>query len=277
MADLWGCLKMPKHDPIDTVQVNFLKQLLGVQTQTTNIGVFLETGEIPLSKHAKKLCIKNWARIRRNKGNNLIQISLENSENEKLPWFEKIREELFSVGLGNLFMSAKDTTNHIEQIYFQRKSDIFHQTAFGKIRENKSKLRTYSLFKTEIGFEKYLFEITSIQERIALSKFRLSNHTLMIEKGRHLKLERNRRVCPFCPGEIEDELHFLISCKNFKAHRANLLNYTNNVLVGFAHLNRQQKMIKLLTDPRIIRTTATYLNKTLELRQFLLKHYKNNL
>ncbi len=277
MADLWGCLKMPKNDPIDTVQVNFLKQLLGVQTQTTNIGVLLETGEIPLSNHAKKLCVKNWARIRRNKGNNLIQISLENSENEKLMWFEKIREELFSVGLGNLFMSAKCTTNHIEQTYFQRKSDIFHQAAFEKIRENKSKLRTYSLFKTEIGFEKYLTEITSVQERIALSKFRLSNHTLMIEKGRHLKLERNKRVCPFCPGKIEDELHFLIGCKNFKTHRATLLNHTNNVLVGFAHLNHEQKMIKLLTDPRIIRTTATYLNKTLELRQFLLKRHKNNL
>ena len=84
MADLWGCLKTPKNDPIDTMQIKFLKQLLGVQTQTTNIGVFLETGELPLSIFAKKISIKNWARIMRNKANKLTQISTEYSENEKL-------------------------------------------------------------------------------------------------------------------------------------------------------------------------------------------------
>ena len=132
------------------------------------------------------------------------------------------------------------------------------------------------MFKTEIGYEKYLTEITSVQERIAFSKFRLSNHTLMIEKGRHLKLERNQRICPFCPEHVEDELHFLINCKNFMTQRETLINHAKNVLVGFAHINNEQKMIKLLTDPQIIRTTATYLKKNLELRQFLINRHKNN-
>ena len=95
MADLWGCLKMPKNDPIDTIQMKFLKQLLGVQTQTTNIGVLLETGELPLSNFAKKHSIKNWTRIMRNKANKLTQISLENSENEKITWFEQIKKNYF--------------------------------------------------------------------------------------------------------------------------------------------------------------------------------------
>ena len=232
MADLWGCLKMPKNDPIETVQMNFLKQLLGVQVQTSNIGVLLETGEITLSNHAKKLCIKNWTRIMRNKGNNLIQISLENAIHERLIWLERIREELFSVGLGDLFMSVKVTTNHLEHTYFQRLTDIFHQSAFEKIRENRSKLRTYSLLKRDIGYEKYLTEVTSVQDRIALTKFRLSNHVLMIEKGRHLKLERNERFCPFCPKYVEDEIHFLLVFKNFNPHRESLLKHANNVLGG---------------------------------------------
>ena len=147
MADLWGCLKMPKNDPIDALQIKFLKQLLGVQTQTTNIGIFLETGELPLSIFAKKNCIKNWTRIMRNKANKLIKVTVENSEKEKLLWFEKIKDELFSIGLGDFFMSVKDTTDHTEQIYFQRKSDIFHQNAFGKITEESRKLRTYALLK----------------------------------------------------------------------------------------------------------------------------------
>ena len=58
-----------------------------------------------------------------------------------------------------------------------------------------------------------------IKDRIALTKLRLSNHKLMIEKGRHLKLDRNRRFCPFCPNEVEDEIHFMITCKNYTGDR----------------------------------------------------------
>ena len=52
-------------------------------------------------------------------------MSFESSENEKLLWYEEIRKELFSVGLGDLFVSVKFTTDNIDQIYFQRKTDIF--------------------------------------------------------------------------------------------------------------------------------------------------------
>ena len=120
MTDLWGCLKMPKNDPIDALQIKFLNQLLGVQTQTTNIGVLLETGELPLSIFAKKNSIKNWTRIIRNKANKLTQVSVENAGIDRLVWFEKIKDELFSIGLGEVFMSVKDTSNHTEQIYFRR-------------------------------------------------------------------------------------------------------------------------------------------------------------
>ena len=276
MADLWGCLKMPKNDPIDTIQIKFLKQLLGVQTQTTNIGVLLETGELPLSIFAKKICIKNWARIMRNKANKLTQISVGNSDTEKLMWFEHIKGELFSIGLGDLFTSVKATTDHTEQIFFQRKSDIFHQNAFEKISENSSKLRTYSLLKTEIGFENYLSEITSIEDRTALTKLRLSNHTLMIEKMRHIKPkpEVHERRCPFCPELVENEKHFLVVCKNFNAHRIPLFSHGNSVLEGFEHLSDEQKFIKLTSDPRTMKATASYLRKAFEAREFILKPHK---
>ena len=276
MADFWGCLKMPKNDPIGTIQMKFLKQLLGVQTQTTNIGVLLETGEIPLSIFAKKLSIKNWTRIMRKQANQLVQISLENSEKDKTVWFKEIKTELSSIGLGHLLTSVRTTTVHTDQIYFQRKTDIFYQNAFSKINENGSKLRTYGLLKTEIGFEKYLSDVTSIQDRTALTKFRLSNHPLMIEKMRHLnpKPEVHERLCPFCPEQVEDELHFLVNCQNFTVHRETLFNHSNSVLVGFEHLNNAQKFIRLASDPRILKTTANYLRKTFEVREFLIKPHK---
>ena len=85
-----------------------------------------------------------------------------------------------------------------------------------KIKDEDSKLRTYALFKTTPGFEKYLDEITNIKERTALTKFRMSNSVLMIEKGRHQNIDKNLRFCPFCIDKVEDEKHFLLECPTYK-------------------------------------------------------------
>ena len=53
------------------------------------------------------------------------------------------------------------------------------------MREKSSKLRTYALFKTEPGIEKYLIEINNVSVRQKLTKFRLSNHKLAMETGKH--------------------------------------------------------------------------------------------
>ena len=71
-SDFWGILKINKKDPgellpkqnlIDVVHMKFLNQLLGVQTQTHNVGVLLENGRVPLMAYSLKHCIKNWNRI----------------------------------------------------------------------------------------------------------------------------------------------------------------------------------------------------------------------
>ena len=77
--------------------------------------------------------------------------------------------------------------------------------------------------KKEIGFETYLNEIHNITIRKTLTKFRLSNHHLKIETGRYNKNKKRpdteeqngiptERACPFCPNQIESEIHFLIQC-----------------------------------------------------------------
>ena len=43
-SDLWGCLKLPKTDPIETVYLKFRKDLLGFQMRTANAGVLPELG-----------------------------------------------------------------------------------------------------------------------------------------------------------------------------------------------------------------------------------------
>ena len=64
-SDFWGCLKQPKNNPIEKVHLRFCKDLLGVQKQTVNLGVYLELGRTPLNISGDKLCVKNWERIAR--------------------------------------------------------------------------------------------------------------------------------------------------------------------------------------------------------------------
>ena len=63
-----------------------------------------------------------------------------------------------------------------------------------------------------------------MSDRIALTKLRLSDHTLAIEKGRHNSINASDRTCPFCPEQVEDETHFLVKCPIYDCLRKNLLD-----------------------------------------------------
>ena len=62
----------------------------------------------------------------------------------------------------------------------------------------------------------YLTTVTDPNLRKALTMYRLSEHSLAIEKGRRRQiwLSREDRLCAHCPqNEVETELHFLTSCQ----------------------------------------------------------------
>ena len=173
-----------KNDPIGCFQLRFLKELLGVQLNTTNTSVLLETGELPLAILAKKICIKNWTRIKLGKANKPLIDSEQDSGIENLPGSDLIKTEFLSIGLGGLFYNCITTKSNIAQAYLQRKLDIFYQNSFSTLNDSSSKLRTYGKVKTQRGFESYL-NLLPVNDRTALTKLRLSNHQLMIEKMRH--------------------------------------------------------------------------------------------
>ena len=56
---------------------------------------------------------------------------------------------------------------------------------------------------------------------MSMTKFRLSNHQLMIEKGRHISMNKKDRICPICKDKdiIEDEIHFILLCPLYSQER----------------------------------------------------------
>ena len=140
MSDYWGCFKLPGNNPIEKIQNSFLKQLLGVQTQTTTTGILLETGNVPLSLYAQKACIKNWGRIAiKNKCNSSVQISYKNSLRLCLVWPNRILTCLSSIGMQNIFLHGNISPRSTENLFFARSVDIFHQNSFAELnRENSN-------------------------------------------------------------------------------------------------------------------------------------------
>ena len=274
-SDYWGCLKLPHNNPIENLYMKFCKDLLGVQKQTTNAGVLLELGKSPLCIQAKKLCIKNWERIAVHKKANLVlEISYEWAEITNVSWALKVKNYLEKIGFLDNFLT-KQPQILVHKKILCRELDMFHQSEFYNIEQETAKLRTYSMIKTKIGMEEYLTNIYNITDRISMSKFRLSNHRLMIEVGRHKKIDRQYRKCPFCLNEVEDEIHFLTTCPVYSTCRNSLLMELS-IPIGLLITEKQRLFQFLMTDKYAVRLTAKFITNAMLIREFLLLKYRNN-
>ena len=100
-------------------------------------------------------------------------------------------------------------TSHIKQNI--RKALTAHQL---KLIATNRKLNFYASFRKDTRKTGCLGVINNPHHRIAINKFRLGNHKLRIETGRHtiLKIPLNLRICSFChSNEVENEIHFIFS------------------------------------------------------------------
>ena len=269
VSDFWGCLELPKSNPIENLHMMMCKQLLGVQKQTTNIGVLLELGRTPMAFDAIKAAIKNWERIKRGQANAILLESYKNSIVENLPWINGIKSVLEKNGM--LCFYLNDYAMKPPFIYkrlFERISDTFLQNSLATINNTRSKMRTYAIFKKDFGLEMYLSEVKNFDVRRQATKFRLSNHRLTIEVGRHIGIKNeNERFCHFCPEKEENDFHFLFECDLYKYQRKNLIDPITNMYPGFIHLTNTLKIEYLMADMDY--NLCKYIANCFELRAFL--------
>jgi hypothetical protein len=81
-----------------------------------------------------------------------------------------------------------------------------------------------------------------------LSKLRISNHNLEIERGRHRGLQAKERICKLCLKEVEDEIHFLLKCEALQNVRTPFIDLINNNNYNFKHLDIREKVIWLMSN-----------------------------
>ena len=168
-----------------------------------------------------------------------------------------MKEYLATNDLDNLPPNANGKP-FIYKKLFDILSEKFQVDTLSSINNPEHKLRTYALMKTEIGLENYLNVIKNVSIRTQFSKFRLSDHNLEIEKGRHRGIVAEQRFCSFCKYMVENEIHFLLECPIYKD-----LRETYSVF----QVNNPGVFVFLVSEgPQL----APFIHKIFELRDFLL-------
>ena len=95
-----------------------------------------------------------------------------------------------------------------------RKQKDYYLTHWKESTKKQSKLECYLALNREYTVAEYLTTVTDPKLRNALTMYRLSEHSLAIEKGhrRQTWLSRPDRLCTLPTKWVGTELHFLTSC-----------------------------------------------------------------
>lgn len=242
--------------------MQFIKRLLGCNIQTSNI---MASGEIgvrpPLLNIIKR--VVGYINSIRNRPNSTVNAAYDfESTNGINPNFCSFVDK-FDLNCPNIYEKSKLELNRICQGSYDR-------FWWKKINESP-KAVSYATFQRTVHYEKYLDQIKNPKHKKSLSRFRLSNHDLLIEKGRYMrpKLERHERECFNCEAEIEDEQHFIVKCPFYMEERQKRLDCCKNDSRNFDSLTDDQTFIFILTSENlpVTITLAKLIFLSLNLRQ----------
>ena len=128
------------------------------------------------------------------------------------------------------------------------------QHCLSKINSS-SRCRLYKELKQVLTPESYLSVRMDKKLRTSYTKFRLSSHKLLVERGQWMKLnlQYEMRKCTLCDSEdIEDECHVTLVCQQFKGLRTKYINkfyYTRSSMLTFIelmHVDTKREQFKLI-------------------------------
>ena len=125
-------------------------------------------------------------------------------------------------------------------------------------------------------YEPYLSTVKKVNHRIALSRLRVSCHSLEIEVGRYKKptpTPPESRLCRHC-HLVEDEIHFLCDCVQFIDLREDLLQTASLYIPSIMLMSSTEKFTTLLhcKIPPVINAVASYTYKAFKLRDSYIQY-----
>ena len=267
-CESWGFLNA---ECIERIHRKFLKYILNVKTSTNNYAVYKELGRYPLSIERQLRIIKYWFKLLDSANSNCILKQVYNSmladmtkttSTQKQSWINKVKDLLDKNGFTEVWYNphlihkekflAILKRRLIDNFIVDLRAGLNHSTSMSLFREIRE---TFDL-------SSYLLKLQNRKQRNAITKLRLSSHSLYIETGRHTGVARENRKCILCnKNDLEDEFHFVLKCPLYQELRTTYIKryYTNNPSM--------YKFLELLNSKgKCLKNLALYIIKAFEVR-----------
>ena len=253
---------------IEQCHTQFLKRILGCNIQSPNVMIGGELGRCPLLTDIISNSISFLKHLSENE-NTLAKYALlyelqNNGGDDILQLIKTYRPDLINK------LNA-DECKQINNILIKRQCCTDYQLMWSDKINQLPKAISYIMFKNRLNPEKYVTSVSNTKHKIALCRFRVSSHDLMIEKGRHFRpiIQREDRKCPFCANDIENETHFITKCPLYNDDRNELYSEIRKTTNHFDNLTADQKFIFIMTneDHGIINKLAKYIYNAMKKRK----------
>ena len=180
-SEVWG---YSKADDIERVHTRFCRSLLGVKRSTNLSGLYMELGRIPLAVFRQIRMLIYWSRIIKSQDPLICSVyaMLRNDADQghtynNLNWASHIKSFLDQFGFSNVWLDQDDLTCIPLPQIRQRLIDQCNQSII-TAANGSQKLILYNQYKTERKLEPYLDLVCENKYKTALSRFRLSSHSL---------------------------------------------------------------------------------------------------
>ena len=225
-SEIWGLKHM---SCIEKIHIYACKRYLNAPANSCNDAIMGDLARFPMFINTSKRCIKYWLRILQLPAHRYVRACYEMLKHfdqlGHINWVTHLRIHLFSNGFGYVWQmqGVSNETIFLNQ-YIQRVKDQYIQTWRLNCEESR-KLNYYKIFKMNFSLESYITKIDVNKFRACLARFRSSSHSLMIEKGRHLNIDKHFRTCIYCETQIEDEYHFVIICPLYAEIRSKYIPF----------------------------------------------------
>ena len=139
----------------------------------------------------------------------------------------------------------------IQRYINQWTADINRENACMGNGENK--LRFYRTFKQVFYVESYC---KIMFNRLHREQFRSGTAPIAIKTGRYNGLNVNERKCFSCKDTVEDEIHVLLHCPEYRYLHDEILYEAEQIVDSCTNLSDAEKISSILTNTSIIKASA---------------------
>ena len=220
-------------EALETTQLKYLKKTLGVSQSTPTLAVYGETGRFPLQLRQEDSMILLWARIQRLPHTNFLRkiykyLLLFHDQGHDT-WAGRVKEIFvkYNITDENLEHTTSSELDIILRKFHEVRCEQYQRKLISDIKDDNKKITVYKFIKNDYRIEPHLIYLNNKKHQCALTRSRVSSHTLNIELGRYSRppIPRANRLSNFCNSkEVDDEIHFLTKCEFHSEARYHLFD-----------------------------------------------------